>query len=213
MREHESMRPREATVEFNLPNPYGGTPWVTARLAWHDEALARGEVLRVRAHVDGCLHMPPAGQDALGVDGDGRHARARRWFADALQEAVQRLPEQHRTALTQWRHQGWVDVRMSSAPLDQGAEALVPDALRAWWRTHEPDRDAQAMGSRAGVWSGAGDAARSSRAALAWLQLDERGGRTGAMIGRLIGMHVHACAARLAAPDANARHDAHTRHN
>lgn len=207
----DAVQPRAASLEFKLPSPYGDTPWVVAQLAWRDEPLAQGEALRVHAHVDGRVHVPLERREAPGAHGAARQVSGQRWFADALQRAVRRLPARHVAAVTQWRRQGWIDMRVSSAPLDQGAQALVPEALQAWCHAQGQAHDARVMGSRAGVWSGPDAGEPGARAALAWVQLDERQGRRSGLFKRLVGLNVHACAARLVAPDVAAGRQAHTR--
>ena len=55
--------PRDTTVQLRLPSPYGGTPWLTATVAISATPRGQGEALRLRAHFDGALRMPPAGAE------------------------------------------------------------------------------------------------------------------------------------------------------
>lgn len=172
-------RARDARLQLSLPNPYGGAPWVTATLALSSVPRGQGETLRLRAHVDGCLQgagrscgtrvLPDAADRAPSLLHRGRGVAAALARGVLVRMPSRRLPD-HR-----WR--GWLDVQVSTAPLDAGADALMPEPLR---RIYQGGLPRAGRGEpRIGVWAGPAGGAAGGIARLAVLQLDERDlGRT-----------------------------------
>lgn len=196
--------PRDAALDLALPNPYGGKPWLSMTLALSRSPCSHGETLRLRAHVDSCLRMGsqrgPALPDA-GGDGSSLAGFGRRLAASAVRHAIARVPEHRLAPLTQRRRRGWLDVQVSTAPLDNGADAMVPERLRGVVGAGLPRTTTGRP--RIGVWSGPAGGPRGGRAGLLWLQLDEQD-FPGAEQGRVddAGVSVNASMCRVVEPDA-----------
>lgn len=164
-------RPRNTHLQLRLPSPYGGKPWVTATLALSSVPRGYGETLRLRVYIDGCIDRTPRGAlphapanpRSLGECG-------RRAAAALARGAVEHWPG---PPLEGQRWRSWLDIQFSSAPLDAGADALLPEPLR---RIYPGAAGARAgLGEpRVGVWAGPAGGPAGGIARLAVLQLDER---------------------------------------
>src|SRR5699024_372103 len=143
-----------SAIALQLPNPYGGQPWLSATLALSRTAQSQGGALRLRAHVDSRLRMAPQeGAPALSAQaGDAASllARGRRQAARLVRGVLEQVPAERLAPLTQRRWRSWVDVQVSTAPLDQGADALVPERLRSLWGAGLPRSGPGEP--RVGVW-------------------------------------------------------------
>jgi len=173
-----SARPRDSRVQLQLPNPYGGRPWLTATVALSSVPHGHGETLRLRAHLDGCMQLPGVGgpsRTALPASRGLRRslvAYGRSTAASLVRGVVERLPAERLQPLTARRWRSWVDVQLSTSPLDAGADALMPEPLRRMYDGGLPR--AGAGEPRIGVWSGPAGGPAGGVAQLALLQLDER---------------------------------------
>ncbi|MES1950800.1 hypothetical protein S4A8_08075 [Salinisphaera sp. S4-8] len=168
--------PRDTTVQLRLPNPYGGAPWLTATVAISRTPRGQGQSLRLRAHVDGALRLPGAGAERqrLVLDSDDRGGLIRysRNAAAALARGVvERLPAQPLEQLATRRWRTWLDVQLSTSPLDGGAQALMPEPLRGIYGGGLPRSGTGEP--RIGVWSGPAGGSAGGMAQLVLLQLDE----------------------------------------
>ncbi|ERJ20533.1 hypothetical protein SSPSH_000643 [Salinisphaera shabanensis E1L3A] len=169
--------PRDTTVQLRLPSPYGGAPWLTATVAISSTPRGQGEMLRLRAHVDGAMRLPPPGaeRERLALDAGSRQGlirHGRNAAAVVARNVIERLPAQPLEQLAARRWRTWLDVQLSTAPLDGGAQALMPEPLRGIYGDGLPR---SATGEpRIGVWSGPAGGSAGGIAQLALLQLDER---------------------------------------
>lgn len=170
-----NVHPQESRFHIKLPSPYGGADWVTATLAWSIKPRSVGQTRRIRIHWDRCLWIPELRQDrhALSHDKAGHlswKARGGRVLTAVARQAVERLPAAARTRLSEQRRQTWIDLQLSTAPLDAGAAALMPARLRALYG----DRLPQILpgGPRAGVWAGPAGGEHGGLARLAMVQMD-----------------------------------------
>ncbi|MES1929442.1 hypothetical protein SADO_09297 [Salinisphaera dokdonensis CL-ES53] len=176
-RDESMARAHDATIQFRVPNPYGGRPWLTATVALSSTPHGYGETVRVRAHMDGALKLPVPGAErerlAHDRDGGGGLVRYGRDAAAALARGVvERLPARHLESIAARRWRSWVDIQMSTSPLDGGADALMPEPLRGMYGGGLPR--AGTGEPRIGVWSGPAGGPAGGVAQLAMLQLDER---------------------------------------
>lgn len=169
--------PREASLRLTLPNPYGGPAWVTATLALSSRPRGMGETVRVRGHIDSCFRMPAnsGDRDALAHDaGHDAHPLmryGRQAAASLTRQAIEHLPRAARMRIAEQRRQNWIDMQISTAPLDAGAAALMPERLRAAYGDALPQ--IAPGGPRVGVWSGPAGGARGGMARLAMIQFDQ----------------------------------------
>lgn len=167
--------PRESALAFEVPNPYGGKPWVSATLALSRTPQSQGDVMRLRAHIDSCLRVAPRHEaPALAHGRAGRYSLVRygqQLLAGAAREVIARVPAERLAPLTRQRWRSWVDMQLSTAPLDKGADALVPERLRSVLGAGLPRGGAGEP--RVGVWSGPAGGPRGGVASLVWLQMDE----------------------------------------
>lgn len=197
------LGPRDSTVAVELPNPYGGKPWLSATLAVTRAPQGHGEMLRLRAHVDGCLRMPSQTQaPALADTRSGRQSLSgfgRQLVAGAVRGALARVPGERLAPLARRRWRSWLDVAVSTAPLDHGADALVPERLRGLFGCG-PQRSGPGQ-PRIGLWSGPAGGPKGGLADLVWLQLDSDdlfgAQQSGAAGSRF---NLNACLSRLVEP-------------
>src|SRR5699024_335759 len=123
---------------------------------------------------DSRLRMAPQeGAPALSAQaGDAASplARGRRQVARLVRGVLEQVPAKRLAPLTQRRWRSWVDVQVSTAPLDQGADALVPERLRSLWGAGLPRGGPGEP--RVGVWSGPAGGPLGGKASLVWLQMD-----------------------------------------
>lgn len=146
----------EATI------PGSGGSLCELRLEAEAEPEANGERVRLRAHFRLSLRRPLARRDRL----PGRPAlpaRIGRWIERRLESRLAQVlaaPVLDRDINT------WVEVRASSAALDEGSRALVPERLAALGIEPDADRPVQ-------TWAGGLGGARGGYAMLTLLQLDK----------------------------------------
>ncbi|MBS62948.1 hypothetical protein [Salinisphaera sp.] len=169
--------PRDTTVQLRLPSPYGGAPWLTATVAISATPRGQGEALRLRAHVDGALRLPAAGAERprLALDAGasrGLIRQGRSAAAAVARNVIERLPAQPLEQLASKRWRTWLDVQLSTSPLDEGAQALMPEPLRGIYGGGLPRSGTGEP--RIGVWSGPAGGRSGGVAQLVLLQLDER---------------------------------------
>ena len=173
-------RPRQTHLRFTLPNPYGGTPWMTATLAISSTPATQGDTVRIRGHIDSCFHSPeqPGDRDALAhetppASGSGRALGrlGKRLAARAAKRGLKVVPRPLMQRLAEQRRQRWLDMQISTAPLDAGAAALMPAALKARYGDSLP-RLVQGA-PRVGVWSGPAGGPAGGMARLAMVQFDD----------------------------------------
>lgn len=173
----ERSGPREASLRLTLPNPYGGPAWVTATVALSSRPRGMGETVRVRGHIDSCFRMPTNSADRAALSNDAtidshRLMRYSREAAASLtRRALERLPRAARMRIAEQRRQSWIDMQISTAPLDAGAAALMPEPLRAVYGDTLPR--AMPGGPRVGVWAGPAGGPRGGMARLAMVQFDQ----------------------------------------
>ncbi len=173
----ERSGPREASLRLTLPNPYGGPAWVTATVALSSRPRGMGETVRVRGHIDSCFRMPAHSADrvALSHDASANSHPLMRYGREAAasltRRAIERLPRAARMRIAEQRRQSWIDMQISTAPLDAGAAALMPEPLRAVYGDTLPR--AMPGGPRVGVWAGPAGGPRGGMARLAMVQFDQ----------------------------------------
>jgi hypothetical protein len=149
-------------VAFSAAIPGSDGPLCEVRLEAEAEPEAEGERLRLRAHFRLRLRRAPA----LGRAGEGRRAlpaRLGRWIERRLASPLGQLvaaPVLDRDLST------WIEVRASSAALDEGSRALVPERLQVLGVTPAPGKPFQ-------TWAGALTGARPGFAMLTLMQLDK----------------------------------------
>lgn len=173
----DRSRAREASLRLTLPNPYGGPAWVTATLALSSRPRGMGETVRVRGHIDRCFRIPANRVDRAALshrattDPHPLIRYGREAAASLTRQAVEHLPRAVRMRIAEQRRQSWLDMQISTAPLDAGAAALMPEPLRAIYGDTLPQ--AAPGGPRVGVWSGPAGGARGGMARLAMIQFDQ----------------------------------------
>lgn len=180
--DQSTASPRSTSLRFKLPNPYGGQPWLTATLAVSSVPRGYGESLRVRAHLDGCLSMPHRAMDREALAHDAHSNRSlvgqgRRAAASLVRAAIERLPADRVAQLGARRWRSWLDVQISTAPLDGGSDALMPRQLREIYAGGLPRLGPNQP--RVGVWSGPAGGPNGGIARLAMVQIDEDDVRSG----------------------------------
>ena len=147
-------------LEASIPGSAGAL--CELRVEAESEPQADGERLRLRAHFKLSLRRPAAPRGRIA----GRvalPARIGRWIERRLESPVAQLlaaPVLDRDFNT------WVEVRASSAALDEGSRALVPEKLSALGI--QPSRDKPLQ-----TWAGVLTGARPGFAMLTMLQLDK----------------------------------------
>ena len=177
-RDESTARAHDATVQLRVPNPYGGKPWLTATVALSSTPRGYGETVRLRAHFDGALKMPTPGsaREKLAFEAGERSGGlvqfGRNTAAALARGVVARVPARQLESLAARRWRSWLDVQLSTAPLDRGADALMPEPLRGIYGGGLPR--AGSGEPRIGVWSGPAGGPAGGVASLAMLQLDER---------------------------------------
>lgn len=128
--------PRELSLQASIPNPFGGEPLAQFRVHLSTERQAQGETLRLRAHIKTQLEMPT--QPQLALAGPSFSSSDSRVLAPRAQRAAQNLVRRgletglakRLTPYLERRFESWVDIQAATAPLDQGAQALVPDSMQ-----------------------------------------------------------------------------------
>ena len=128
--------PRDLNLQASIPNPFGGEPLAQLRVRLTTERQAHGETLRLRAHVKTRLDLPEHAR--LALPGTVPKTSASRELAPRAQRAAQSLLRRslqtgvvrRLTPYLERRFESWVDIQAATAPLDQGAQALVPDSMQ-----------------------------------------------------------------------------------
>ncbi len=199
-----TSQPSNAVVGLHLPNPYGGRPWLSATVALTSTPHGQGDTLRLRAHLDGCVRIPRGIGAAVLPEGANKPrtliARGQSVAAGAVRGVVDRLPAERLAPLTGRRWRSWIDVQVSTSPLDRGADALVPERLRALCGAGLP-RVARGE-PRIGLWSGPAGGAAGGKASLVLLQLDEDDLPKAGRRGDGQGFNLNASVAQVVEPDA-----------
>lgn len=127
---------RELSLQARIPNPFGGEPLAQLRVHLSTEDQAHGETLRLRAHLKTQLGLPTEARRALAAP-DAVPVAGGRALAPRVQRAAQGLVRRglstavarRITPYLERRFESWVDIQAATAPLDQGAQALVPDSV------------------------------------------------------------------------------------
>lgn len=168
--------PRNTHLQLQLPNPYGGRPWLSATLAVSSVPRGYGQLLRLRAHLDGRLSTPRRAFDGATLaheagDERGWLGQGRRAAASVVRGVIERLPAERVAQLGARRWRSWLDVQISTAPLDGGADALMPRALREIYGDGLPRLGPNQP--RVGIWAGPAGGPNGGIARLAMLQVDE----------------------------------------
>lgn len=128
--------PRELSLQASIPNPFGGEPLAQLRVHLSTERQAQGETLRLRAHLKTQFDLPT--QPQLALAGPSFSTNSGRALAPRAQRAAQSLVRRgletglakRLTPYLERRFESWVDIQAATAPLDQGAQALVPDSMQ-----------------------------------------------------------------------------------
>jgi hypothetical protein len=170
--------PRDLSLQASIPNPFGGEPLAQLRLRVTTERQAHGETMRFRAHLKTQLELPPAQRPALpGSTADVPPSRA---LAPRAQRAAQSLLRRglrtgmarRLTPYLERRFESWVDFQAATAPLDRGAQALVPDSMQLLGLGRAP---VLRLGDEGQVetWVGRCTGERSGRAQVTLMQFSE----------------------------------------
>jgi hypothetical protein len=126
--------PQDLSLQASIPNPFGGAPLAQLRVRLTTERHAHGETLRLRAHLQGRLDLPEPARAALPGPGQGSTGalvpRAQRVAAGLLRRGLESGLARRLTPYLERRFESWVDLQAATAPLDQGAQALVPDSVQ-----------------------------------------------------------------------------------
>ena len=148
-------------LAFSAEIPGSTGPLWEFKLEAAAEPEADGERLRLRAHWRLCLRRPPA--LARAESRAALPARVGRWIERRLESPlVQNLA----APLLDRELQSWIEVRSSSAALDEGSRALVPERLGALGIEPQPGKPFQS-------WAGGLGGSRPGFATLTLLQLDK----------------------------------------
>ena len=142
--------------------PGSSGPLCELKLEAQAEPESQGERVRLRAHFRLHLRAAPALPDKR-EHGGSVPARVGRWIERRLNSRWLRAvaaPVLNRTV------DSWVEVRASSAPLDEGSRALVPEKLHVLGVEPQPGKPFQ-------VWAGGLGGARPGFATLGLVQLDK----------------------------------------
>lgn len=128
--------PRDLSLQASIPNPFGGEPLAQLRVRLTTERLAHGESFRLRAHLKTQLEVPDEPQRALSGPGVAAEAgmslapRAQRAAQSLVRKGLQTGLARRVTPFLERRFESWVDIQAATAPLDQGAQALVPNSMQ-----------------------------------------------------------------------------------
>lgn len=147
-------------IEAAIPGSSG--PLCELRIEAQSEPEADGERLRVRAHFRLKLRRAPPPREPL-AGRPALPARVGRWIERRLESQVAQIlaaPVLDRDINT------WFEIRASSAALDEGSRALVPERLGALGIT-------PAAGKPLQTWAGGLPGPRPGFATLTLMQLDK----------------------------------------
>jgi hypothetical protein len=128
--------PREISLQARIPNPFGGEPLAQLRVHVSTERQAHGETLRLRAHLKTQLEVPAQPKPALAAPEASRSAsralapRAQRAAQSLVRRGLETGLARRLTPYLERRFESWVDIQAATTPLDQGAQALVPDSMQ-----------------------------------------------------------------------------------
>lgn len=128
--------PRDLSLQASIPNPFGGEPLAQLRVRLTTERLAHGESFRLRAHLKTQLDVPDepqlalAGPGGTSVVGSSIAPRAQRAAQTLVRKGLQTGLARRVTPFLERRFESWVDIQAATTPLDQGAQALVPNSMQ-----------------------------------------------------------------------------------
>jgi hypothetical protein len=176
--------PRELSLSASIPNPFGGEPLAQLRMHLSSERQAHGESLRLRAHLKTQFEMPETHRPALAAPGTS--VASSRSLAPRAQRAAQTLVRRgletglakRLTPYLERRFESWVDIQASTTPLDQGAQALVPDSMQVLGLGRAPTMRLGDDG-QIETWVGRCTGDHPGMAQVTLLQFSEPSGRTG----------------------------------
>ncbi len=180
--------PQDLTLQASIPNPFGGEPLAQLRVRITSERQAHGDTLRLCAHLKGRLELPAGQRQALPAPDAADSAqralvpRAQRAAAGLLRRGLETGLARRLTPYLERRFESWVDLQAATAPLDLGAQALVPDSVQMLGLGCAP---ALRLGdeSRVETWVGRCTGDHAGVAQVTLVQLSEPAGparRTGA---------------------------------
>lgn len=156
-----ARRLRGAALAFSAEIPGSTGPLWQLCLEAQSEPLAQGEQLRLRAHFRLSLRghrASPALQENRTLP-----ARVGRWIEQRLESPLARALA---APLLDRDFSGWIELRASSAALDDGSRALLPERLGALGIEPQPGKALQS-------WAGGANGARPGFAVLTLLQIDK----------------------------------------
>lgn len=157
-----ARRLQAEAVALGASIPGSGGPLCEFRFEAEAEPEANGERVRLRAHFRLSLRRPVAPRGKL-AGRPALPARIGRWIERRLESTVAQLlaaPVLDRDINT------WIEVRASSAALDEGSHALVPERLAALGIEPQPGKPLQ-------TWAGGLQGGRPGYAVLTLLQIDK----------------------------------------
>jgi hypothetical protein len=149
-------------VAFSAEIPGTAGPLCEMKVEAQSEPEGDGERVRLRAHFRMHLRSMPA-QARVAAPRRALPARVGRWIERRLSSRLMQIlasPVIDRDINT------WVELRASSAALDEGSRALVPERLSALGVEPQPGKPFQ-------TWAGALGGAKPGFATLALMQLDK----------------------------------------
>lgn len=158
-----ARRLQAEAVAFAAAIPGSSGPLCELKIEAEAEPEAEGERVRLRAHFRLSLRSTPAAPAHDRVRKTALPARVGRWIERRLESRLLQLlaaPVLDRDLNT------WVEVRASSAALDEGSRALVPDRLSVLGIEPQPGKPFQ-------TWAGGLRGPRPGYAMLSLMQLDK----------------------------------------
>ncbi len=129
--------PRELSLQASIPNPFGGEPLAQLRMHLSGERHAHGDSLRLRAHLKTQFDMPETQRPALAAPALAQSPvrslapRAQRAAQSLVRRGLETGLAKRLTPYLERRFESWVDIQASTTPLDQGAQALMPDSMQS----------------------------------------------------------------------------------
>jgi hypothetical protein len=159
-------------VAFSAAIPGSAGPLCELTFEAAAEPEADGERVRARMHLRLSLRRPPALSRGRGFSPDPSRlkplpqalpARVGRWIERRL---ASRLVQTLATPLLDRNLHSWVEVRSSSASLDEGSRELVPERLDRLGIKPEPGKPIQ-------TWAGGLGGTRAGFATLTLMQIDK----------------------------------------
>lgn len=148
-------------VAFSASIPGSHGPLWELRVEAQSEPEGDGDRVRLRAHFR--MHLRAAPAIGRKADAPALPARVGRWIERRLASPVLRAIA---APLIDRDFNSWVEVRASSAALDEGSRALVPEKLKVLGVEPQPGRPLQS-------WAGGLPGAKPGFAMLTLLQVDK----------------------------------------